>query len=49
MPTRAGLYSPNGVRLIIIIIIIPIIAGYNGRKDLVLHANNYIVYEYPTI
>ena len=24
-------------------------AGYDGRKDLVLYASNYIVYEYPTI
>ena len=24
-------------------------AGYNGRRDLVPYASNYIVYEYPTI
>ena len=24
-------------------------AGHDGRRDLVPHASNYIVYEYPTI
>ena len=24
-------------------------AGHDGRKDLVLHASNYIVHEYPTV
>ena len=29
--------------------IVPTIAGHNGRKNLVLHASNYIVYLYPTV
>jgi len=29
--------------------IVPIMAGHDGRKNLVLHASNYIVYLYPTI
>jgi len=28
--------------------IVPIMAGYNGRKNLVLYASNYIVHLYPT-
>jgi len=28
--------------------IVPIMAGHDGRKNLVLHASNYIVHLYPT-
>ena len=29
--------------------IVPIMAGHDGRKNLVLHASNYIVHLYPTV
>ena len=29
--------------------IVPILAGHDGRKNLVLHASNYIVHLYPTV
>jgi len=28
---------------------VPIITGYNRRKNLVLYISNYIIYLYPTI
>jgi len=29
--------------------IVPIMVGYNGGRNLVLYASNYIVYLYPTV